>query len=581
MQTTPRRFFILIYLACLSFALSFAACTTAPAPVPTHTVGDILTTLTPLASTLAALPLATQAAADQGILAVKQQDYLLAIQNFQDARKTAPDAPELFFNLGLAEANIPGRELRAIAWFGAYLAANPNSLNATTVEDLIAALKRNVRSNLSPWIESQQDYASNLPSADGDRYSFGVRDSFLSDVTITWAAAGDFAAALKTANLIQNPITKSKAQSAIAAAEAREGDEAEAQRTWGLAVNSVGNYASWLYYYYPDSPAPAEEAFALRRIADDRAQAGDITGALKMAGQMDEGMKSAVQSDTAAYQAQAGDIAGAQRTAALISDTLSKNKAQVAIVEAQAAMVVARAKADDIAAALKTAELIPDVNIKINSESRIVEIQAQAGDVAGALNTAELFQDAYFKSSAQSVIAAAQASAGDVAGAQRTWASALNTTELIQEVGAKSHAQGVIATAQARAGDVASALKTVELIQDGSYKSMALVEIAAAKAKLGNFPASTPSSTTTIPVPVQAGVPAFAVSVWLAKLEDTNPKDDCPLSTAPFLDLADYLIKRPALNSAETVTAAQYATATKILKAKTILDQMLTQQSKK
>jgi len=52
----------------------------------------------------------------KGLLAAKEQEWLIAIQSFQEARKSAPDAPLLFYNLGLAESKIPGRELRAIAW---------------------------------------------------------------------------------------------------------------------------------------------------------------------------------------------------------------------------------------------------------------------------------------------------------------------------------------------------------------------------------------------------------------------------------------------------------------------------------
>jgi hypothetical protein len=69
----------------------------------------------------AELPPDAQEAMKKGIMAAKEQEWEIAIQSFQEARKTAPIAPELFYNLGLAESKMPGRELRAIAWFGAYL----------------------------------------------------------------------------------------------------------------------------------------------------------------------------------------------------------------------------------------------------------------------------------------------------------------------------------------------------------------------------------------------------------------------------------------------------------------------------
>src|SRR5450631_4087467 len=48
------------------------------------------------------LPPAAQEAMKKGVLAAKEQEWTIAIQNFQEARKTAPVAPIVFYNLGLA-----------------------------------------------------------------------------------------------------------------------------------------------------------------------------------------------------------------------------------------------------------------------------------------------------------------------------------------------------------------------------------------------------------------------------------------------------------------------------------------------
>src|ERR1700720_475136 len=95
-----------------------------------------LAALPGMAQTTAPTPLSpeAQAAVDKGVLAAKQQDFLLAVRYFQDARKLAPQAPEIYFDLGLAESKIPGRELRSVAWFGAYLAVSPNAANAAAVK---------------------------------------------------------------------------------------------------------------------------------------------------------------------------------------------------------------------------------------------------------------------------------------------------------------------------------------------------------------------------------------------------------------------------------------------------------------
>jgi isopentenyl diphosphate isomerase/L-lactate dehydrogenase-like FMN-dependent dehydrogenase len=85
----------------------------------------------------AELPPEAQEAEHEGFIAAKNQEWVVAIKDFQKARETAPNAPELLKNLGLAESKIPGRELRAIAWFGAYLAANTNAPDTAALKDEI------------------------------------------------------------------------------------------------------------------------------------------------------------------------------------------------------------------------------------------------------------------------------------------------------------------------------------------------------------------------------------------------------------------------------------------------------------
>src|SRR5215471_18436290 len=68
---------------------------------------------------------ASQTAMERGIAAARQQDYKLAYRYFLEAQKADPDAPQIWFNLGLAASKLPGYELRALAWFQAYLLAVP------------------------------------------------------------------------------------------------------------------------------------------------------------------------------------------------------------------------------------------------------------------------------------------------------------------------------------------------------------------------------------------------------------------------------------------------------------------------
>ena len=92
------------------------------------------------AAVMAPLPSAAQSALDKGLAAARQQDWLVAVRYFGQARDRAPDAPAPLYNLGLAEAQLPGRELRAVAWFDAYLALDPNAANAAAVRQEMSEL---------------------------------------------------------------------------------------------------------------------------------------------------------------------------------------------------------------------------------------------------------------------------------------------------------------------------------------------------------------------------------------------------------------------------------------------------------
>src|SRR5258708_27678135 len=116
----------------------------------------------------APLPSAAQEALNKGIIAAKVPDYLLAIRCFAEARKLAPAAPVIFMNLGIAESKMPGRELRAIAWFGAYLAATPDAPNAAAVKEQISVLEVRNQSNVLRFLKTVQVAADQIPV---NRYS--------------------------------------------------------------------------------------------------------------------------------------------------------------------------------------------------------------------------------------------------------------------------------------------------------------------------------------------------------------------------------------------------------------------------
>ncbi|WP_332776322.1 tetratricopeptide repeat protein [Polaromonas sp.] len=318
-MTTPRGLLrLLLVTLCLSLAQPFAAVAQTNTPTP--------------------LPPAAQEAIDKGIIAAKVPDYLLAIRYFDEARKLAPQAPVVYLNLGLAESRIPGRELRAMAWFGAYLAAYPDAPNAAAVKEQIGVLDVRNQSNVLRLIKTVQDASNQISDQDAaNKISGSNKEGVMVNKSPAsvykmpqlWVKAGDIASAQKAADLIQvkdDTSLKSAAQWGIAKAQVKAGDIAGAQKTADLI-----QYAFW-------------KSAAMEEVAKAQAEAGDIAGAQKTADLIqDARQKSWAQFFIARAQAEVGDIAGAQKTADLIQGADDKRRAQSAIAAVQAKAGIANA----------------------------------------------------------------------------------------------------------------------------------------------------------------------------------------------------------------------------------------------
>lgn len=222
MTTKESRLRTLLYRALLFLLLTIAPTTgwgqtKAPAPAP--------------------LPPAAQEAVNKGIIAARVPDYLLAIGYFEEARQLAPQAPVIYLNLGLAESKIPGRELRAIAWFGAYLAAYPKAPNAAAVKEQIAVLEVKNKSNVLRVLKSTQDAASQLPDSAGD-YA-------LHDLAWLYAKAGDIPTAMKIAASIEDPTWQRIARDNIAEVAA-ERDGSGLPRPGRLPIDAPDYYRPYV-----------------------------------------------------------------------------------------------------------------------------------------------------------------------------------------------------------------------------------------------------------------------------------------------------------------------------------------------
>ncbi len=409
----------------------------------------------------APLPLAAQEAVNKGIIAAKVPDYLLAIRYFEEARKIAPEAPVIYLNLGLAESKIAGRELRSIAWFGAYLAAYPDAPNAAAVKEQIAVLDVRNQSNVSRLIktvENASDYEKKVPGLVG---GFGQGGS-LHDAAVLWARNGDLSAALQTAARIQTPHPRGWAQGAIGLELGMAGDKASASKAFALALRTSEHDG------YGEKQSQTK-----MRVAQAQAQVGEIADALKTANSIQDAWASSwAKCQIADAQVEAGELAGARQTLATAIQTLDRLKdgphendkndilREIALVQA---------KAGDLEAAIRTSELIQVDSWKGQVQKTIaaaqVKAEAESGDIASALQAANRIS----KAESSPLLTIIQAKAGDIAGAQKT-------TERLDGRD-KGDAQRAIAMAQAKAGDFMGAQKTVDRIQNAYIKRYAQADI--------------------------------------------------------------------------------------------------------
>ncbi|GEM_PF-2919730 len=136
---------------------------------------------------------------EKGMSAAKQKDYDLAIRYFNDVFEAAPLYPLVYFNLGLAHANA-GHELAAIAWFKAYLQADPKVSNRRDIEKAITDQEVAAESEGRKIIEQAEQAANALPD-DGTDYS--ERKQALSYVSNALSSSGDMDAGIKLAEKYQ------------------------------------------------------------------------------------------------------------------------------------------------------------------------------------------------------------------------------------------------------------------------------------------------------------------------------------------------------------------------------------------
>lgn len=130
----------------------------------------------------------------KGLSAARQQEWELAIRYFSDTYEAAPRYPMTFFNLALAHDKA-GHELAAIAWFKAYLQAEPETSRREEIEKAITDLEVAVEAKARKIFKQAEETALALPDTD----SYPSRKDFLQQIYRAYAAAGELEAALEFA----------------------------------------------------------------------------------------------------------------------------------------------------------------------------------------------------------------------------------------------------------------------------------------------------------------------------------------------------------------------------------------------
>jgi len=469
----------------------------------------------PAARPLDPLPAAAQKALDKGVVAAQAGDYPSAIELFEQARALAPQSAILFLNRGLAESKMPSRELRAIAWFGAYLAVAPDAANAPAVKRQIAALQIQNRQTIARFTASVTA-AARLTQFKSDQGKAQANHA------VALVGIGDVAGAKAVADTIVSAISKSQALRAIAQKLAAGGDKAGARALLAVASTAASDEDNNLW----------EKLTALQEIGSDQEALGDAENArLTLAAtrsaiekfsdpkdkatawiQFAKGRLKAGHSDDARAA-----LAAADASAGRITDAYWATQTASAVGQAQA-------QAGDFPGAFRTASRLTDGHEKGTVQAAIVEAQTRRGDLAGAKATVERMDDGK-KDTARRQIVRTQIEMGDKAGAQAT------LLEVDRVPGKKTSAleacvsMAALAELQARAGDFQGAQASL----DAALKAEKRVRPAPASGLSGKNADQWRARNACAGATLISGGPA---GIWLEKLLHG------PLSEPPFTDLA-------------------------------------------
>ncbi len=404
------------------------------------------------------LPLEAQVNLDKGIDAAKAGDFKSALESFKAAWYKAPDSAVLFLNQGLAESRLPGRELRAIAWLSAYLAAHPAAPNKDAFQQTISELSKKDRAN-DVILKKSMVAAARVT---GSTYYVGVAQLKLAQALVR---INDLAGAEKVFAETEEGNNRNAVSLAVAEGRARAGNAAGARElvaAMTASSNTTGNYqetmlalcdvagaqlkagdkegsrasmalAAWYPYKWSDAfsatGAWTTLAKAQMKAGDKEDARASLKKALEYAPKSDT-LKEYLIAEVGALQAELGNLDDAHAT----FDMLDTDNESATVLTA---IAVAQAKAGDFAAARKTADQTAPFMRCLALES-LAEQQTKAGQpkeamstLADALKASENNKNALDRTFMETGVAFHQIHAGGFAQARETLERAKKTQKKI------------------------------------------------------------------------------------------------------------------------------------------------------
>jgi hypothetical protein len=128
--------------------------------------------------------------------ALRQQQWLQAEQQLKTAYEKNSEAPEVLLAFAEFSERKGGRDLLALAWYRAYLAARPDAGNREEIKKRIEALEQRAMASANGLIEKALSAASNVASSD--------RPNVLLTIARAQAKLGNVSGAFSTASSVRS-----------------------------------------------------------------------------------------------------------------------------------------------------------------------------------------------------------------------------------------------------------------------------------------------------------------------------------------------------------------------------------------